>query len=323
MTAGPRTASGSGATVRAILERLPRGATTRFAPAPTGHLHLGHVANAIYVWGLARATGGRVVLRIEDHDRGRCRPDYETALLDDLDWLGLRPDLGTTAELRSGPSPYRQSDGAAAYAAALERLRDAGFAYACDCSRATFAASAAAEGRRWSGPGCPGGCRARRLDGGIGTGIRVALGEGEESVDDLLLGPLTGAPSRDGDLLVRDRHGDWTYAFAVVVDDARHGIDLVIRGQDLLEATPPQLRLGRLLGRPAPPAFLHHPLISKPGGAKLSKADGDTGVRDLRSAGWAPARVLGEAAAAVGLRPEPRPLDVDELAVLFDGPEPG
>lgn len=263
-----------------------------------------------------------MVLRVEDHDRQRCRPGYEAALLDDLDWLGLRPDLGTTAELRSGPSPYRQSDGAAAYAAALERLRAAGLVYACDCSRTTFATWAAAAGRRWFGPGCPGGCRARDLDGGPGTGIRVALGAGQESMDDLLLGPVSGAPSRDGDLLVRDRHGNWTYAFAVVIDDARHGVDLVIRGQDLLEATPPQLRLGRLLGRPAPPAFLHHPLIRKPGGAKLSKADGDTGVRDLRSAGLTPERVLGEAAAAVGLRPEPRPLGVDELAALFDGPRP-
>ncbi|TMD31712.1 MAG: hypothetical protein E6I94_02775, partial [Chloroflexi bacterium] len=89
---------------------MPDRPTTRFAPAPTGYLHLGHVVNAIYVWGLARVAGGRVVLRVEDHDRGRCRPEYETAMLDDVDWLDFAPDGPSTDDLRRGPSAYRQSD---------------------------------------------------------------------------------------------------------------------------------------------------------------------------------------------------------------------
>ena len=93
-----------------LAARLPERPLTRFAPSPTGYLHLGHVANAVWVWGLARALQGRVLLRLEDHDRGRCRPAYEAALLDDLDWLGLVPDIGRTAELRAGPSALRQSD---------------------------------------------------------------------------------------------------------------------------------------------------------------------------------------------------------------------
>src|SRR3954471_16483358 len=93
-----------------LAARLPARPLTRFAPSPTGYLHLGHVANAVWVWGLARALGGRVLLRIEDHDRGRCRPAYEAALLDDLAWLGLEPDLGRPAELGAAPSGYRQSD---------------------------------------------------------------------------------------------------------------------------------------------------------------------------------------------------------------------
>ena len=296
---------------------LPRGATTRFAPAPTGHLHLGHLANALYVWGIARATGSAVVLRVEDHDRQRCRPAYEIALLDDLEQLGLRPDRPPIAELRAGASAYRQSDDDRPYREAVERLRTAGLMYACDCSRATFAAWALASGRPFGGPGCPGACRDRQVRERPGTGLRVALGPGDESFDDLLLGRRAGAAAGEGDLLVRDRHGNWTYHLCVVVDDARHGVDLVIRGRDLLDATARQLRLGGLLGRERPPAFLHHPLVLKPGGAKLSKADNDTAIRDLLTAGHTPADLLGWAAAAVGLMPEPRPVAPDEVAALF------
>ena len=92
----------------ALRGRLPPRPITRFAPSPTGFLHLGHVANAVYVWGIAGAVGGRVLLRLEDHDRGRSRPEYERAILDDLEWLGLTPDIGTIAELRAGASPYRR-----------------------------------------------------------------------------------------------------------------------------------------------------------------------------------------------------------------------
>ncbi len=304
--------------VRPQLSRLPPGATTRFAPAPTGYLHLGHVANGLYVWALARASGGRVVLRIEDHDRQRCRPEYEAALLEDLEWLGLAPDEPPLDSLRSGdPSPYRQSDSGAVYSAAFERLRAVAPVYACDCARSTFAGWAAASGRSWSGPGCPGGCRERALPDIRGRLLRVALGGGTEAFDDLLAGGVVDEPTADGDLPIRDRHGNWTYAFAVVVDDIRHEIDVVIRGRDLLHATGRQIRLARLLGRERPPAFLHHPLIRKPGGAKLSKADGDTGIRDLRAAGWSAERVLGAAAISVGLIAEPRPIGPDTVRDLF------
>jgi len=296
---------------------LPTAPTTRFAPAPTGHLHLGHLANAAYVWGVARASGGTVILRIEDHDRQRSRAAFERDLLDDLDGLGLRPDRPSTDEIRSGPSPYRQSDRGPWYAAALERLRERGLSYACDCTRATFAAWADEHGTPFGGPGCPGGCRERDLDDDGATPLRVHLGGGEERWVDLLLGPMTDSPTRAGDPLARDRHGNWTYGFCVVVDDLEHGIDLVIRGRDLLDATAGQLRLARLLGRAKPPTFLHHPLIRKPDGSKLSKADGDTSVRSLLAAGRAPAELFGEAAAAVGLLDAPRPVPADALSELF------
>ena len=308
---------------RPDLTAFPARPTTRFAPAPTGFLHLGHVANAIHVWGLAGALGGRVVLRIEDHDRQRCRPAYETALLDDLVALGLRPDEPAIASLRAGPSPFRQSDSGAAYATALESLGERGLAYACACTRATFERCAIERGRPFDGPGCPGDCRVHHLradeplDRVAGVGVRVALGDGAEGWHDLLAGDQVGRPSATGDFLARDRHDNWTYGFAVVVDDLRHGIDLVVRGRDLLAATPAQIRLGRLLGRPSPPAFAHHPLVRKSNGAKLSKADADTAVRELVAGGTTPAELFGAAAAAVGLVEASGPIEPAELARLF------
>ena len=258
------------------------------------------------MWGLARSSGRQVVLRIEDHDRQRSRAAFDAALLEDLAWLGFAADSG----------PIRQSDDWTVYAAALDRLRRAGLVYACDCTRTTFAAWVRDQGRAWTGAGCPGRCRDRAVGEASGVSVRVALGPGEETWDDLRLGVRRDAPDRDGDLLVRDRHGNWTYPFCVVVDDLRQGIDLVVRGEDLLDATARQIRLGRLLGRDVPPAFYHHPLIRKPSGAKLSKSDGDTGVRELREVGLSPRSVLGEAAAAVGLIERPRPIAPEELTEL-------
>jgi glutamyl-Q tRNA(Asp) synthetase len=262
---------------------------TRFAPAPTGYLHLGHVANAVHVWGTARARGASVLLRIEDHDRSRCHPEYEAALLEDLAWLGFEPDEG----------PVRQSDAdaEAAYSQALARLGDPGLVYGCSCTRATFAEWSAANGRHWSGVGCPGGCRARGVTGPV---QRVALGGGSETWMDGLVGPCAGDVAVSGDLAIRDRHGHWTYGFCVVVDDLRQGVDLVVRGRDLLHATPAQIRLGKLLGRETPPTFLHHRLIRRPDGSKLSKSSGDTGVHELRAAGRTAAEIVAMAAAAVG-----------------------
>lgn len=295
------------------------GTVTRFAPAPTGRLHLGHLANAIYVWGLARRFGARVILRIEDHDRQRCRPEYEAALLDDLDRLGIAADEPTTNDLRSGRrSWFRQSDMGPMYEGALATLEDLGLAYACDCTRSTFAAWRDAHGASFSGPGCPGGCRGRSLDRRApGIGIRVALGDGSESWNDLLLGRAEAPVAAAGDLLIRDRNDNWTYALCVVVDDITHRVDLVIRGRDLVDATASQIRLGRILRRSTPAAFAHHPLVLRPDGSKLSKADGDTAVGDLLDSGRSRESLFGEAAYRVGLLPEARALAyADALELL-------
>ena len=250
---------------------------TRFAPAPTGYLHLGHVLNAIYVWEAARASGpdARVLLRIEDHDRARSRHEFESALLEDLAWLGFRADAGVT----------RQSERSSLYERALEGLRARGLTYACECSRADIGASA------YSGT-----CRDKKLPEAAGFGVRVRVDSTIERFDDLRLGPQEQRPSEQcGDVLVRDRDGNWTYQFAVVVDDWLQGVNLVIRGEDLLDSTGRQIQLARLVGRAQPPAFFHHELLMKTATQKLSKSDGDTGVRDLRAKGWSAEAVIEQA----------------------------
>lgn len=268
---------------------MPSGFTTRFAPAPTGLLHLGHVVSAVAVWGLARAFSGKVLLRIEDHDRMRCRPEFEAAILEDLEWLGLTPD-----------EPFvRQSDRQGLYEEALRRLESDGLVYPCACSRRSIEARAPqGEGERRY----PGTCRDLELDGGVMKTRRLRLEPQRQAFRDLRLGPINQVPSEQGgDLLIRDRQGQWTYQFAVVVDDFNQGVDLVIRGEDLLSSTGRQLQLSSLLGRAAPPAFLHHPLLTDEGGRKLSKANGETGLRELRAAGYTVERLLGLAALALGL----------------------
>jgi glutamyl/glutaminyl-tRNA synthetase len=258
---------------------IPRPVITRFAPAPTGYLHLGHVLNGIYVWETARASGpdGRVLLRIEDHDRARSRPTFEAALLEDLAWLGFLADAGVT----------RQSERSALYERALEGLRARGLVYACECSRGDIGAGA-----------YTGTCRDRNLPEAAGFGVRVRLDSRIERFEDIRLGSQEQRPSEQcGDVLVRDRDGNWTYQFAVVVDDWLQGVNLVIRGEDLLDSTGRQIQLARLLGRAQPPAFFHHELLMKTAAQKLSKSDGDTGVRDLRAQGWSAEAVIEHARA--------------------------
>ncbi len=276
------------------------------------------MVNAIHVWGLARAFGGQVLLRIEDHDRTRSRPEYEAAILDDLDWLGLKPDIGVTDAFRAGAHPQRQSDNTTRYQASLERLERAGLVYACDCSRRDIAQDVPdvfGEETRY-----PGRCRALGVDRATTKARRVIMAAGVEQFADLRLGPQAQEPALQcGDLLVRDRLGQWTYQFAVVVDDMEQGIDVVVRGEDLLPSTGRQIRLARLLGKAEPPVFLHHPLILKPDGSKLSKSSGDTGIHELRRAGWTAGAVLGEAARRAGFMSVTGSLEATSLGGLVAG----
>jgi glutamyl-Q tRNA(Asp) synthetase len=258
---------------------------TRFAPAPTGYLHLGHVVNALHVWKAAHDRDGRVLLRIEDHDRQRSRPEYEAAILEDLAWLGFSHD---------GPL-VRQSERDGLYRKALQPLIDRELVYGCSCTRAELASGT---GSRESGVELRyrGTCRERDIPLTDDVGWRLRIEPGTESFFDEFCGPQVHEPaSQCGDLLLRDRLANWTYQFAVTVDDHLQKVTDVVRGIDLLPSTGRQIRLARLLGRVNMPRFAHHGLVMKSATEKLSKSDGDTGIRDLRAAGWSAEAVLDQA----------------------------
>jgi glutamyl-tRNA synthetase/glutamyl-Q tRNA(Asp) synthetase len=265
---------------------------------------------------VAQAWNGTVLLRLEDHDRGRCRPEYERAILEDLEWLGLEPDLGSAGELQTGRSSFRQSDNDSRYISALRQLGTRFRVYACDCSRKDISGDSDVPDRETRYPGH---CRERDLAVQEGRGIRVTIEAGSEQFTDLLLGEQQQDPyAQCGDVLLKDRLGNWTYQFAVTVDDMEQRIDLVIRGEDLLPSTGRQIRLARMLGRSTPPTYMHHSLIRGHSGAKLSKSNRDTGVRDMRAAGVSPGWVLGEAAYLTGLIEGPRELVARDLGSLFE-----
>ena len=295
---------------------------SRFAPAPTGLLHLGHVVNALYVWGITRAAGGRVLLRIEDHDRQRSRPEYEQAILQDLDWLGFAPDEPATSEFRSGVCRGRQSDREDVYERAREHLDSQRLLFACECTRrelrnamgAVLTDGSDAE-LRYSGR-----CTDRHLEWTEGRALRVRLAPTVERFVDLRHGVQEQHPFEQcGDMLIKDREGNWTYQFAVTVDDMVQGVNLVVRGDDLLSSTGRQIQLARMLGRREPPRFLHHGLIMKSAFQKLSKADRDTSVSDLRAAGLSVDEVIGRAMHGARLAVSDAPLAREAAQAVIAG----
>ncbi|CAM3740382.1 tRNA glutamyl-Q(34) synthetase GluQRS [Paracoccus yeei] len=278
-------------------------AVTRFAPSPTGPLHLGHAYAALVAANLA--APGRFLLRIEDIDQSRCRPEYETMIAEDLHWLGL-----------GWPLPVmRQSDRLPAYRAALDRLAALGLTYPCHCRRADIRAalSAPQEGAPVIGPDgpvYPGTCRHRSMaEAGPGDAIRLNaaaalahLNLGEIAFEDENIAP--GIPHRlsaadfvagVGDVVLARRGMGTSYHLSVVVDDAAQGITLVTRGKDLLDSTHIHVLLQRLLDLPVP-RYHHHRLIRDAAGKRLAKRDDARALRLYRAEGATPAdirRMLG------------------------------
>ena len=281
---------------------------TRFAPAPTGLLHPGHILSALYVWGVADVLGARVLLRIEDHDSGRSRPEYERAILEDLAWLGFIPDQLLT----------RQSDHPERYTSALEGLQAKGHhIYHCACSRRSIRAAMPPGTNPGAGLRYGGTCRHKGLTGD-GTGLRIVLQEQQMAFADLLLGEQQQIPARQcGDLLIRERSGDWTYQFAVTIDDAVDGINLVVRGQDLTASTGRQLQLAAMAGYSRPIHWLHHPLMMDGQGHKLSKSTRAESIAGRREQGEDPAALLGSIAREAGLWSGTGPLPAARAGDLF------
>lgn len=302
----------------ASLKRLvPRQPVTRFAPSPTGFLHLGHVASAIYVWGIGRALKARILLRIEDHDHGRCRKHFEIETLKDLAWLGFMADEGVNST--DHVSDFRQSDCPDVYRDGLENLKKRSHVYGCRCSRKTIIEQQQGAAETAGDIRYPGVCRDLNLPFDADTGVRVQIANEDLTFDDIFCGPTSQNPARQcGDVLLRDRSGNWTYQFCVVLDDLRQGVNLVVRGQDLLNSTGRQMALIQMLGG-KPPVYAHHPLVTDNDGRKLGKRFFSDAIAARREAGEDPRLVLGDAAYHVGLIQTPRPIRVEDIAGLIFG----
>jgi glutamyl-tRNA synthetase len=297
---------------------------TRFAPSPTGDLHLGGAWAALASWALARAGGGAFVVRVEDIDTPRVVPGAEARILEDLAWLGLEADDG----------PYRQSQRSALYDEALAALGVQGRLYPCDCSRADIArvASAPHAGEELVYPGT---CRekdpARPMKKEPATRFRI---EPDDAVivTDLVQGKLEPAVlHRAGDFVLRRGDGVFAYQLAVAVDDLAMRITHVVRGVDLLPSTPRQLLLMRALSAKgalawapsggALPEYAHVPLVLGPDGARLAKRAPLATVRELRDRGMGAEAVLGQLACGLGLAETERPVSAEELAKSLRGKE--
>ena len=279
--------------------------TTRFAPSPTGRLHLGHAYSAIFAYDTARQADGAFLLRIEDIDQGRCRPEFEAGILEDLAWLGLAWPLLVR----------RQSEHMADYAAALERLRQLGVVYRCFLTRREITEQALSaphilgegpEGVVYRGPSHPmsRGEEEMRLARGDAFAWRLSIRYsqdllGEEFARLVFVERQSGSnveqivaahPESLGDVILARKDTPTSYHLSVVHDDALQGVTDIIRGEDLRASTHIQVLLQRLLGLPHP-VYLHHPLLSGPDGKRFAKRDGAVTLAALRASGLSPADI--------------------------------
>lgn len=268
----------------------------RFAPSPNGYLHLGHAYSAFLNYDMARSSNGRLLLRIEDIDPTRCRPEYEDAIRQDLEWLGILFERPVR----------RQSEYFSGYRAALEKLEQDGLLFTSYESRTEIAKLVAARGADWprdpeGTPLYPGGAREmskaermRRLEKGEPYALRLDLNAALKRVNKKLFWNETGEvgtreieahPERWGDVVLGRKETPASYHLACVLDDALQGVTHVVRGMDLYESTSIHRLLQEVLGLPAP-VYHHHKLVLDAEGKKLAKRDPSTTLRDLRAQGW-------------------------------------
>ena len=292
----------------------------RFAPSPSGRMHLGNVMSALLCWLSARSAGGRLVLRIEDIDPERSRDEYARFIIEDLRFLGLDWDEGEGAGGAHGP--YRQSGRTLVYEEALRRLDAMGLLYPCFCSRAELhdvtRAPHASDGRLIYGGRCRNLNAQERAEVSARRRPSLRLRVPDETVRfvDGLCGPQAQNLREEcGDFIVRRSDGAFAYQLAVVVDDIAMGVTQVVRGRDLLDSTPRQLYLYRLLGA-RPPAYCHVPLLLAPDGRRLSKRERDLDMGALR-ARYGAEEILGRLAFLTGLRETAAPVEARALAETF------
>lgn len=265
----------------------------RYAPSPTGELHLGNLRTALVAWRECRRLGGIFILRIEDIDGPRTVAGAEERLIDDMRWLGIDWDEGPDV---GGPAgPYRQSERGDLYAAALARLSEADQTYLCTCSRKDLREASAPHDNGADGPVYPGTCRERdaadqaRHPAGAATRLRLEDGEQVAFTDRWQDEIQYDLERRCGDFVIRRRDGLWAYQLACAVDDGLMGVTHVVRGRDLLSSTPRQIAILNRLGLPVP-EYGHIPLVLDGQGEKMCKRDGSCSLRSLREAGLTPSQ---------------------------------
>lgn len=285
----------------------------RFAPSPSGRMHLGNLFSFLLAWLSVRHEGGSLVLRVEDLDPVRCLPSHAWQLMEDLEWLGLDWDEGGDA------ASYWQSNRGGLYAAAFQALADKGLTYPCFCSRIQRLNEA--PHIHEVSPSCP--CAslsaeeiAERMTEKVPS-YRVCVPHKTVTFTDGLQGPYSQDLAKEcGDFPIRRSDGAWAYQLAVVVDDAAMGVTQVVRGRDLLSSTPRQLWLYEALGLKAP-EFYHVPLLLAPDGRRLAKRDADLDVGALRRR-YAPEELLGLLAGMAGQQETAEPVSAACLAETFD-----
>lgn len=293
---------------------------SRLAPSPTGSLHVGNLRTFLLTWLHVRAAGGALALRVDDLDAPRVRPEAVAGVVEELDWLGLRADPGLEVVVQSRRAP--------AHADAAARLLAAGLAYPCVCSRREVETAASAP-HGPDGPRYPGTCRGRwrTVEQAAGTtgrpvALRLRVDGGPVAFEDEGFGPQTVPVAEEtGDFVVWRGTGVAAYQLATVVDDAAAGVDLVVRGADLLPSTARQLLLARALGLP-PPRWRHVPLVVDAAGRRLAKRDGDRSLAALRAAGFTPEGVVGALGSTAGLCRPDEVVAAADLVARYDPARP-
>lgn len=292
----------------------------RFAPSPSGRLHLGNVFTALMSWLSVRSRGGKWILRIEDLDPQRSKIDYARQIEDDLNWLGLDWDEGGVNG-KGGNGPYLQSQRDVLYLDALNRLNDLRLTYRCHCTRADIMATQApheSDGRVvYHGTCRPQAAPPFQIHNGDQGATRLYVPEEDFVFADRVFGEQSVNLTRHcGDFVVRRADGAWAYQLAVVVDDGLMGVTEVVRGCDLMLSTAQQLYLYRLLGYKAP-QFAHLPLVCNAAGQRLSKRDQSMSMAELRQQ-YAPEEVIGKIASMARIIEDYEPRTAESLVGIFD-----
>lgn len=276
---------------------------SRFAPSPTGFLHLGHVLSALYCWTITKSLKGRVLLRIEDHDRQRCKPEYTESIFKDLEWLGFNADDICLA----------QSQNLGRYEEILEQLWQNRKVFVCHCSRKDIQTRHSQESSELHYPGI---CKNKAYPFSNHHSIRLKVEESQNiRFFDIWHGDVSQKPSEQcGDFILKDRNGCFSYQFATVVDDIDQNVNLVIRGNDILPSTGRQLLLRKTLGNTDHPIYLHHPLIfcETQKDKKLSKRDFSTAIKSMREQGMTKEEVFGLCLFQAGFLEKPKNINCQD-----------